>query len=833
MPVWARALAALATLRVAAALVLYLSGLTTVASQTAIHPAVYAWLALTFGALGLALLTANRNDIRAAWLGGVLLLIAVPLTSAVMPTQANPALAWMGRLRPDAFLGAFLWRLAVEFPAPPSASLRRAGAWVAAGSALLGAVAFATNLSLIWSPLAADTDWRARLATGVTTGGWYWPIVLLPSAGAFVSMLVRMLRSQGDDRARSTVFICGLVAGILPFFLEVLAEETWAPYKSWAHSPAVEPVMGAALFGALGIVPFVTAYAVVYDRVVDVRLVLRTAIQHALARYTIAATTLLPVAALGLYLFNHRTEPLGALMSGRRPVLLLAAVVGGGLAWRWQRRLLKSIDRRYFREEYNAQELVASLLSPRLVGQALAVTADHVSTEIERALHARADLYVADAEGLELRDPRGQRAPLSLRSTLVTLAFADAQPMAVELAPGSVGERLPPAERAWLAHGEYRLVLPLKSRDGDPVGVLALGPKRSELPFSAADRRMIAALATPLMLALENDRLRQRPPTTTEPAARECLACSRMHTPEAARCSCGGELVEGLVPHLLRGVYRFDRRIGAGGMGVVYHATDVALQREVAVKTLPRLSPRESDRLHREARAMATLVHPHLAVIYGIETWRGVPFLIEEYLAAGTLVDRLAAGPLAIREVVDLGLTLCAVLGDLHEAGVVHCDIKPSNIGFAHNGTMKLLDFGLAHLLRSTGAVTTTAINIGTASAPSSVMVSHGGVKGTPPYMSPEAMQAGPPSPAFDLWATAVVLYEAIAGRRPFQGRDAFEIFESIARGAVPSLTALRADCPMPVEDFLTRALAPGLADRPADSKAFAAGLLALRPHIA
>lgn len=264
-------------------------------------------------------------------------------------------------------------------------------------------------------------------------------------------------------------------------------------------------------------------------------------------------------------------------------------------------------------------------------------------------------------------------------------------------------------------------------------------------------------------------------------------------------------------------------------MGVVYHAVDLNLRREVAVKTLPRVTAEHVEHLQREAQAMASIVHPNLAVIYGIETWRDTPFLVEEYLAGGTLADRLSEGPLSIDVVLSLGITLAGVLGQLHESGMVHCDIKPSNIGFAENGVVKLLDFGLVYLLRESREAMDLVLPEGGVQETISMMMTSRGLVGTPAYMSPEAIEARSPAPRFDLWALAVVLYEALAGTRPFEGRDAHTVFASIVAGVFPDLRTRREDCPDDVAQFFSRALARDIASRPKDARTLARDLSALR----
>ena len=144
-------------------------------------------------------------------------------------------------------------------------------------------------------------------------------------------------------------------------------------------------------------------------------------------------------------------------------------------------------------------------------------------------------------------------------------------------------------------------------------------------------------------------------------------------------------------------------------MGVVYRAKDLTLGRAVALKTLPATSPEDSARLRREARAMAAITHPNLALIFGVETWQGTPILVIEYLAGSTLAERLPTGPMAWEEVLELSLVLASVLERVHGSGILHRDVKPSNIGFTEEDVPKLLDFGLVRISAGIGAQQGTA----------------------------------------------------------------------------------------------------------------------------
>src|SRR4029077_8507527 len=144
-----------------------------------------------------------------------------------------------------------------------------------------------------------------------------------------------------------------------------------------------------------------------------------------------------------------------------------------------------------------------------------------------------------------------------------------------------------------------------------------------------------------------------------------------------------------LVPYVIPGRFRFERRLGVGGMGVVYRGADLALGRPVAVKTLRRVSPEDAMRLRREARTAAGVSHPHLAAVHGMESWQGMPMLILELMEGGTLAQRIERGPLDQREAVELGIAMASALDYLHGADILHRDIKPSNIGFSRTGVPK------------------------------------------------------------------------------------------------------------------------------------------------
>jgi serine/threonine protein kinase/GAF domain-containing protein len=537
--------------------------------------------------------------------------------------------------------------------------------------------------------------------------------------------------------------------------------------------------------------------------------VLRAALQYALARYTILIAAALPFAALAVMIYRERAQPLVTFVTGVRPLILGVTAAIALLALRGRHRLMAALDRRYFRERYDTRQLLDQILSDALHATSAADLDARVRGAMRQSLHADVALFVRDATGLALSRPDGT-APIAASGVLVTLLKGDLASLDVDPSDQRTPfRRLPQDEQRWLLDGGFTLITPLHVPDRQLIGLLALRPKLSGLPYSMEDRRFLSAIASSLSLALDNLRLRSTTSDASERPARECQSCARLNGPDAAMCTCGGRLEQCAAPHTLRGVYRLDRRIGAGGMGIVYLARDLNLGRPVAVKTLPVVSAEQSSRLRAEARAMAAVQHPNLAVIHGIETWQGTPFLIQEFLAGGTLLDRLRAHPLPVTRALQVCAAIAEALDHLHAAGIVHRDVKPSNIGFTERDVPKLLDFGLAKTPSLLGRVADTDTATATAFDASPVVfgdtVIHGG---TPAYMSPEALDAAASArPALDLWALGVVLFESITGRRPFGGTSRDEIKASASGGLQQPASALNSSVPPDVDLYLMRML--------------------------
>ena len=761
------------------------------------------------------LLLAMRRDRRTAMLAAYFL-----LNASLMQPSVMLALLWEMDPRelfgypwvyPFMFAPAFLWAFARACPRVhrrtrlDDLARRMVSVCVAAGCALWIAIVAALE--------SARAGYLAEALFWMVADGAVVALRLLEFA-AVVVVLLRAPGAPAEEARRFALFGIGFLLwkGLVAadVVVEAFSPGDWLSNYRW--SPAVAAV---ALLRFPGIA--LLWYSVLAARVPHPREVVRNFYTRLLARgRLLGILALAPAAALGWLVASRPERVVGAVLAD--PLVQLLAAVGGVLLLlaAGRKRLLVRLDAWIHPETTDQRETLAGAAVALAQAGGIESIRRTVTRTVGRGCGSPAVLLVAtrtEAEVEGFRAPDAGLAPLARASAVVHM---------LETAGGSLrvhpSDRtshfglLPPDDAAWVAETEADVVVPVPGSGAELLGVVVVGRRFDDRIVRPVDIPFLEALGAAAGLAVARLRAAQETGDRAleAPAAQECPVCGCLtEAGEPAGCDCGRAYVGKEVPKLLAGKFRITRRLGSGGMGTAWLARDLRLERDVAVKTLTGVSTSRLMGLKPEAWAMATVSHPAVAGIYGIESWRGRPFLVVEFLPGGTLADKLRRGPLPAPRAVSVTTLLADALAALHEAGYLHGDVKPSNIGFMPSGSPKLLDFGLA---RETNDADTQG--------------------GTLRYLSPEVLSGLPAEEADDVWSLCVVLHEMVAGEHPFAGGGVDEVAGRIRRRRLGRNVwpAAASESSSAVVAFTASMLTASRSARPATARAFSDALSGILP---
>ena len=746
---------------------------------------------------GALLVFSGFDDRRTLLFGAATILNATAFARTgfayLVDSSEMSSLRYFAALPLEALFPYYFWRFARVFPeAFLRPALDRVIDWAERSSLAVGLFLIASNIALFFYPQLA-----LLLAFQASNPESFFPTLIYGLTFPILFVLwLRMRTAREEERRRVQVFTFGLFVTIVPTITIVVLMGISADFVNFFLRDDISRIFNPLAQLFVFATTIITTYAVLVERLLPIRILLRQSLRYWLGNGFIILGIVLPLVLVYYYLYNSRTLTIAALFDGYNG-LFVATALGLSLTVLSQRqRAQRYLDELFYRASYDANEVLAQLALGAQSCTSLADVADATQHTLERSLHPQNShlLFISNHENL--RDPRQELADLPLESTLASTLLALQQPLdARDIATASGG-----AEERWLSQANAAFLIPVKIR-ATTAGVLIIGNKRSELPYTRADFNFLQLVLNTvtgachhLLDAWNTQELDRR--------AMQCSGCGMVSAEPAVCAACGGtQHTEAQLPKALHQHYVVTKFIGSG-LGAVYLAQDTELQRPVVLKSVAVASAEELHHLRDEARVMATLSHPHIATIYGLESYQGMPILVCEYLPNGTLDDILRDGYLAHDEVMVIIEQVVQALIYLHERGISHSDIKPSNIGFDAEETAKLLDFGLANRL---------ALPIHT----ESTIAYHGG---TYAYMSPEKIQHQKCDQRADLWALAVTLFEAMYGINPFAGADLPTIIDRVTNAEKTVLAAVESPAP-----FLQAALSKDITRRPQTAEQFLA----------
>jgi hypothetical protein len=614
---------------------------------------------------------------------------------------------------------------------------------------------------------------------------------------------------QADEigKRRVRILVFGVLFSLVPLLLIILPILTLSLFFSVGVPVSI--LKWADLTGSFLslLIPFFFAYAILRHKVIPVSFVIRRGLQYLLAKNALRLLLILPVIGIIWNIAANPDRTVSEILFNNSFSFYFFVAVGviDGLLIR--SHLNEWIDKRFFRQQYNQEKILRQLTEDVKESDSIVKLSRLVSSRIQTALHPEnVYLFFRDdtkqsnfSLGFTTNNSDGVSSNLKLAADSPILQFMQNQrDEAVEF-PSRQTDELPNREKNWLHEIGANLIVPMHGTDGRLAGFFSLGEKKSEIPYTSRDKEMLETLANQIALVHENinlkDRVRQEQKIKTEVLSRfeegninllkECLTCGRCFDRDEIICTYDNSKLTFTVPveRTIENRYRLEKLLGRGGMGSVYQATDLRINRAVAIKILSgaMFGNREAlRRFEREAQTAGRLQHRNIVTIfdYGTLSTEGA-YLIMELLHGENLKDVLEQNvTLDLKIVVRWFSQVLTGLEAAHKAGIIHRDLKPDNIFVTKNesGTTSekgenerliILDFGIARLSET---VTTTNVTV-----PGTIM-------GTLGYMPPEQLRGEKVDERADLFSVGVMIYECLYGRKPYLGRTYQEIVQSMSK---------------------------------------------------
>jgi tRNA A-37 threonylcarbamoyl transferase component Bud32 len=550
----------------------------------------------------------------------------------------------------------------------------------------------------------------------------------------------------------------------------------------WSSVKGTESFAGAAAIAeswttiALGFIPVAFAYAVVKHRVLGVRLVIRRGLQYLLARNVLRLILLVPALIVLVQIVREPNRTLSDLVFRSSWRFYLLVMGTAALSLRYRHEVSQWLDRRFFRIALQEENIWVSLTESIRTANTENEIGDAISQQMQLAMPVEGVrvFFRSDSDG-ELR---------AIDSATLEGTEDMAQLIESHLVGANVASTVAIPASFWnlaldpaFAEGRDSLIVPFAGAAVESLGAMILGPKKSEQPYTRKERELLQAIAGQVVMACEVLRLKRnadresrqrvavlgRLERETIQLLNECLQCGKCFNASRVQCPADGSALQLTLPveRIILGRYQLNQRLGGGGMGVVYEALDLRLNKLVAVKIMVgELFGNDSAlvRFKREARAVASLQHPN---VVGMRDFGQLPaggaFIVMDLVRGVSWRVHLRSGkPLIGERVAGWVENLCAGVAAAHALGIVHRDLKPDNVMISeHAGgeVAMVLDFGVAKWQREFEPETNVSLP--------------GRAVGTRSYMSPEQRAGESVETSTDIYSIAVMTLETLAGLKP------------------------------------------------------------------
>ena len=607
---------------------------------------------------------------------------------------------------------------------------------------------------------------------------------------------------DANERRRIRMAVYTAVPGVFGYAIKegvpMVALLFGRPAPSYSTATLIV-LQSLVLLPAFGLV-----YAVGVARVLGPRVVLRRSLQYALANRTLAVLPLLPLAGLVITLVRDSNKTIGEAATGQPALYVLLIGATFGLS-RYRDRARQWLDQRFFREEYDARKILVALANRVRFETDPGELATMVVSQIDEAIHPQ--LTAILASGIEegrltpVAVMHGSAESLPQDGGLASMLRWSEEPLEIVPSdPRSPFKRLPAEEQDWVQCSAATVLVPVNGTDGALIAVIALGEKRSEEAYTREDKQLLASIAAQMGLGLDVARLRRlssggadseatRILTPATQPMTECPRCGRCEDAGTALCPADGTAMRPVqsVPRLIDGKYRIEQLLGRGGMGAVYRARDVGLDRLVALKVVRADLLNDGDarrRFRREAQIVARLQHPSIVSVFDYGTFAdGGAYLVMELVRGEDLRHVLQReGRLDPPRALRIMTAVCAAVEAAHREGVLHRDLKPENILLpGREVDAKVLDFGVAKVMTDERRDDESTVAHG------SLMTAAGIIVGTPAYMAAEQLHGQPPDARTDVFSLGVIAFEMLTGELPFGRGSLADIVLAHARGVIPN----------------------------------------------